>query len=180
MKVIKEVIVVEGKNDRFKLQSFLDVDVIETHGLAVDDRILDEIMSAQRTRGVIILTDPDFPGNKIRQIITDAVPNCKHAFIEKKDGLGKNKVGIEHASKEVILAALEHVIQFDDICETLTWASFLDADIVGDKEKRLFVYHYFKLGYGNAKTLFKRLNRIGVKAPQLMEAVNKYEQSKSK
>ena len=38
-------------------------------------------------RGVIVLTDPDFPGEKIRKIITEHVPDCKHAFIDKKSAL---------------------------------------------------------------------------------------------
>ena len=31
-----------------------------------------------------------------------------------------------------------------------------------DKKKRLKVYDLFHLGYGNAKTLFKRLNMVGI------------------
>lgn len=179
MKEVKEVIVVEGKNDRFKLQSFLKVDVIETHGLAVDQFVLDEIHSACESRGVIILTDPDFPGNKIRQTIMDAVPGCKHAFVAKKDSIGNRKVGIEHASQEAIMAALEEVVVFSAVGESLSWDDFLDASLINHKEKRLFVYDYFKLGHGNVKTLYKRLNRIGINRKQLMEAVNAYEQSKS-
>lgn len=179
MKVVKEVIVVEGKNDRFKLQSFLKVDVIETHGLAVDQFIIDEIRSAQMSRGVIVLTDPDFPGNKIRQTIMEAVPGCKHAFVAKKDSLGNKKVGIEHASPKSILEALENIVVFSEVNDTLSWESFLEASIMNNKEKREFIYDYFKLGHGNVKTLYKRLNRIGVNVTQLMEAVYAYEQSKS-
>ena len=35
-------------------------------------------------------------------------------------------------------------------------------NIIGDKKKRLKVYDLFHLGYGNAKTLFKRLNMVGI------------------
>lgn len=179
MKVVKEVIVVEGKNDRFKLQSFLKVDVIETHGLAVDQFIIDEIRSAQMSRGVIVLTDPDFPGNKIRQTIMEAVPGCKHAFVAKKDSLGNKKVGIEHASPKSILEALENIVVFSEVNDTLSWESFLEASVMNNKAKREFIYDYFKLGHGNVKTLYKRLNRIGVNVTKLMEAVYAYEQSKS-
>lgn len=45
-------------------------------------RCLDVIRKAQETRGVIVLTDPDFPGDKIRNTIRDAVPGVKHAYID--------------------------------------------------------------------------------------------------
>ena len=40
------------------------MDTIETHGLALDDKTLELIKEASKTRGVIVLTDPDYPGLK--------------------------------------------------------------------------------------------------------------------
>ena len=72
---IKEVIVVEGKSDTKKIQQAVDADTIETQGLALMDETLELIQHAQETRGVIVFTDPDYPGEKIRQWITAKVPN---------------------------------------------------------------------------------------------------------
>lgn len=77
---IEEIIVVEGKDDTRRLQEVFDVDTIETIGSAIDDTILDQIEHAQETRGVIVFTDPDFSGEKIRKIIMEVVPDAKHAF----------------------------------------------------------------------------------------------------
>ena len=48
------------------------------------------IQHAQETRGVIVFTDPDYPGRRIRAIIEEHVPGVKHAFLEKKKTIAKN------------------------------------------------------------------------------------------
>lgn len=64
MKRIKEIIVVEGKTDTALLKELFEVETIETHGLALDDKTLNLIKEASKSRGIIVLTDPDFPGKK--------------------------------------------------------------------------------------------------------------------
>ena len=63
---IKEIIVVEGKDDTTAIKRAVNADTIETNGSAVNDETIEKIKLAQTTRGVIIFTDPDFPGEKIR------------------------------------------------------------------------------------------------------------------
>ena len=99
MKRIKEIVIVEGKTDTQLLKELYDVDTIETHGLALDDKTLELIKEASLTRGVIVLTDPDYPGLKIRNQVDQVVDNCKHAFVDKKDAIGKKKLGIAEANK---------------------------------------------------------------------------------
>ena len=88
MEKIKEVIVVEGKTDTAIIKKLFDADTIETHGLAINDEILDLIEQANQSRGVIVLTDPDYPGMQIRNKIMERVPSIKHAFVDKKDAIG--------------------------------------------------------------------------------------------
>lgn len=80
---IKEIIVVEGRDDTARVKMAVDADTIETNGSAIGDTVIQQVRLAQETRGVIILTDPDFPGEKIRKTIAEAVPGCKHAFLPK-------------------------------------------------------------------------------------------------
>ena len=47
---------------------------------------IEEIKGLAERRGVIVFTDPDFPGGKIRHILKDKVPGCKHAYITKEEG----------------------------------------------------------------------------------------------
>lgn len=64
MKKIKEIVVVEGKTDTALLKELFEVDTIETHGLALDQQTLELIQEASKSRGIIVLTDPDFQGKK--------------------------------------------------------------------------------------------------------------------
>ena len=162
MKRINEIVVVEGKTDTQLLKELYDVDTIETHGLALNQETLDLIKEANLTRGVIILTDPDYPGLKIRNQVEQYVGNCKHAFVNRKDAIGKKKLGIAEANKQAVKEAIENVVTFSNQIESISWSEFLSLDIIGNKDKRLKIYSYFNLGYGNDKTLFKRLNMVGI------------------
>ena len=168
MKKIKEIVVVEGKTDTALLKELFEVDTIETHGLALDDKTMALIKEASKKRGIIVLTDPDFPGKKIRDQIQKEIPECKHAFVAKKDAVGKKKLGIAEAKKEAVIAAIENVVTFDVNKESITWKEFIDLDIIGNKQRRLAVHDLFNLGYGNVKTLFKRLNMVGITKEEIL------------
>ena len=169
MKRINEIVVVEGKTDSQLLKELYDVDTIETHGLGLDDKTLELIKEASKTRGVIVLTDPDYPGLRIRNQVEKYVQNCKHAFVDRKDAIGKKKLGIAEANKEAVKKAIENVVTFSNQEESISWKEFLELDIIGDKKKRLKIYDLFHLGYGNAKTLFKRLNMVGISREMIPE-----------
>lgn len=168
-KKIKEVIVVEGKTDTAIIQKLFDADTIETHGLALTEETLDFIEEMNKTKGVILLTDPDYPGMKIRNMIMKRIPHVKQAFVDKKDAIGKRKLGIAEAREEAIIQALENVVSFSKESQSITWEEFISLDIIGNKEKRLLIYDLFHLGYGNAKTLFKRLNMAGITKEDILE-----------
>lgn len=173
-KKIKEVIVVEGKTDTAVIQKLFDADTIETYGLALDEATLDLIEELEKTRGVIILTDPDYPGMRIRNMIMEKVPHVKQAFVDKKDAIGKKKLGIAEAREEAIIQALENVVSFSKESQSLTWEEFISLDIIGDKQKRLAIYDLFHLGYGNAKTLFKRLNMASITKQDILNKLKAY------
>lgn len=173
MRRINEIVVVEGKTDSAILKELFDVDTIETHGLALDNQTLQLIKAASQNRGIIVLTDPDYPGMKIRNRINEEVENCKNAFVAKKDAIGQKKLGIAEARKEAIIEALENVVSFSASQQSITWQEFLSLDIVGHKDRRLMIYDRFHLGYGNVKTLFKRLNMVGITKNMIVEELER-------
>lgn len=174
MKKIKEIVVVEGKSDTALLKKLFEVDTIETHGLALDKKTLELIKQANESRGIIVLTDPDFPGKKIRDQIQAVVPNCKHAFVSKENARGKKKLGIAEAKKEAVIAALENMVSFDNERQSITWNEFISLDIIGNKKRRILVYDLFNLGYGNVKTLFKRLNMVGISKADILKKIDEH------
>ena len=64
---------------------------------------MERIKAAQKRRGVIIFTDPDFAGEKIRKKIAAEVPGCKHAFLPREEAKKDGDIGIENASPESII-----------------------------------------------------------------------------
>lgn len=169
--MIKEVIVVEGTNDTKNLKKYFDVETIETHGLGLKQETIELIEEIEKARGVILLLDPDSPGEKIRKRINDAIPNLKNAFLMKEDARTKKKVGVEHASKEVLEETLNNLVTYSDNKETLSYEEFIDLGLVSKSdscEKREVISKKYHLGKCNAKTLFKRINLIGLKKEDLI------------
>lgn len=168
--MINEVIVVEGKSDTKRLQSFFDVETIETHGLGLSKETLDYIKEVNDKRGVILLLDPDAPGEKIRKRINEYIPGLKNAFVFKEDARTTKKVGVEHASKEVLEKALNNLISYKDVTNTLTMQDLYDKGLIGQENsdiKRLEIAKKFHIGKCNGKTMLKRLNLLGIKKEEL-------------
>lgn len=174
---IKEIIVVEGKDDTVAIKRAVDADTLETNGSAVDDKIIERIRLAQKTRGVIIFTDPDFPGEKIRKTIAEKVPGCKHAFLQKADAIAKKGrgLGVEHASTEVIRNALKDVLQeMEADVEVISLQDLVDAGLIGGplaKQRRERLGTILKIGYTNGKQLYKRLIMFKISKDQFSEAI---------
>lgn len=176
MKRIKEVIVVEGKNDTARLKRIFTCDTIETGGSGLDTRTLDRIKNAQKRRGVIIFTDPDAPGNRIRDKINKKVPGCKNAFIEKNKAKTTKKIGIEHGEEEAIVTALENLVTYEESPkEIIKVQDLYDLGLIGQEdsyEKRKRVGEALHIGEGSAKTIRNRLNLLGITKEELERVIN--------
>ena len=55
MKKIKEVIVVEGKDDTKQIQRAVDADTFETNGSALSSSDIEQLKKLQKTRGPLFL-----------------------------------------------------------------------------------------------------------------------------
>lgn len=185
---IKEIIVVEGKDDTIAIHRAVAADTIETNGSAISKKTLERIKKAQEIRGVIVLTDPDFPGNKIRQTIDRYVPGCKHAFIERGAAQSKRagaSLGVEHASDDVIREALANVYTTDNEAftseitqEELIVLGYLGGP--GSKEKRAILGDVLKIGYTNGKQLMNRLRMFHITREQFEAALAEIEKGRLK
>lgn len=172
--MIKEVIVVEGKNDTRRLQEFFDVDTIETHGMGLSRETIEYIREVNEKRGVILFLDPDSPGEKIRNRLNSEISGLKNAFVMKEDARTKKKVGIEHASKEILEEALNNLISYKEIKESLSDEEFFELGLKGGDDsakKRQIVSRSFHIGKCNSKTMFKRLNMLGITYDQLKKVL---------
>ena len=107
MHTIKEAIIVEGTYDQIKLSGFLDAVIIKTNGFTIfkDEKKLETIKTLAKKTGIVILTDSDSAGFKIRNFVKQSINDgiVKHAYIP--DICGKEKRKAE-PSKEGLLVWL--------------------------------------------------------------------------
>ena len=164
--MIKEVIVVEGKNDAAAVKRAVQADVIITSGFGITRQTLELIKKAQENQGVIILTDPDFMGEKIRKIIADRIKGVKHAFIPAEDALYQKDIGVENACPAAILKALEmaKAESADQSTEfgALDMAAYRLAGYPESSQRRRKLGAELGIGYTNAKQFVNRLNTYGI------------------
>ena len=164
--MIKEVIVVEGKNDIAAVRRAVDAELIATGGFGLPKHVVDRIGQAYAKRGIIILTDPDSAGERIRRFLSKKFPNAKHAFVPREQACAHNDIGIEQASPEAIRSALNKV-RFAEWSPKIEFnrQDMMRANLTGayeSAERRAVVGAKLGIGYANAKQFLNRLNLYGV------------------
>ncbi|UZQ29605.1 MAG: ribonuclease M5 [Spiroplasma phoeniceum] len=163
-------VIVEGKTDSTKLKSiFPNIKTIETSGSGITKEKLELIKKISLNNKVIIFTDPDYPGQKLRQIISGYLENnCLHAFIGKNDATKGKKVGIAEASEDAIKNSINNLISFSNQpVDNLQWSDYIN--LVDSKVKREKIIKYYNLMPTNNKTTFKWLNYMNVKKKDLID-----------
>lgn len=174
---IDEIIVVEGRSDSVAIKRAVEADTIETNGSAIGEAVLKQIELAHKRRGVIVFTDPDYPGNRIRRIVSERVPGCKHAFIPKKEATRVNRsLGVEHGSDQAIRSALQAVRteNHDHFELNITMGDLIEAKLVsgtGARKRREFLGEQLSIGYANGKQLLKRLQTFRITQAEFKEAL---------
>lgn len=181
---IQEVIVVEGKDDTANLKRFYEVDTYETRGSAIDEDDLERIERLHDLRGVIVFTDPDYNGERIRKIIMQAIPTVKHAFLQRDEAAPKSKtkgrsLGVEHASFEDLEKALSSVRGYydDDNQFDITKSDLMRLGLLmgGDSRKRReYLGEHLRIGYCNGKQLLKRLELFGISLAEVEDVMGEY------
>ncbi|MFB5190501.1 ribonuclease M5 [Alicyclobacillus fastidiosus] len=170
--VVDEIVVVEGIHDKQVVDLAVKADVHVLGGDRIGQRTMDVLRRAVRTRGVIVLTDPDGAGERIRRRIDQAVPGCKHAYISKKRAASAKGLGVEHAAAQDVRAAILGVRKSpgDTPLSTTSTGQFtqrdlLEARLLGCQEaaaRRMALGDLLGIGYGNAKAFLNKLNTLGV------------------
>ncbi len=169
------VIVVEGTSDMALLSSFLDCDIVITNGSDVPRETIDYLKTLSSTRQIVVLTDPDSPGKRIRDILDENIPGLYHAYIPKEKCIKHHKVGIAESSKDDILEALSHLQPpVSKERGNLTYADLFELGLVGAHNSSYLREELGKklhLGQCNAKTILKRLNALNLSKENIRETI---------
>lgn len=114
---VKQTIIVEGRYDQAKLSSLVDATILTTGGFDIfrDKRKLALFRALAKKDGIIILTDSDAAGFRIRSYIAGSVDPGKIVHVYIPDLLGKErrktqpsaegKLGVEGIPADLLLEA---------------------------------------------------------------------------
>lgn len=141
---IKEAIIVEGKYDQIKLSRLFDTLIIPTNGFDIykNKNKLNMLRQVAEKNGIIILTDSDSAGFRIRNHIRNCLGDIpvKNAYIPEIEGKEKRKdapskegfLGVEGIADDIIInAVMSQTQQVEDKGEKITKADFYELGLTG-------------------------------------------------
>ena len=142
MHTIKEAVIVEGNYDKIKLSGFLDGIIITTHGFAVytNDDFVKTIQELAKKTGIVIFTDSDSAGMRIRNFIKQKITDgeVKHAYIpdikgkerRKREASKEGLLGVEGMTEEIIIKPLRDAgCEIDDEVSNAKTSQITKADL---------------------------------------------------
>lgn len=142
---LEQVVILEGKYDKIKLESLVDAVIIRTDGFSIfrdkeKQRLIRKLATAH---GALIATDPDAAGFQIRAFLQSLLKDCAvwHLYIPDLYGKEKRKaapskegkLGLEGVPLAALREALEHsgVTEAKPFCAGLTKADLYELGLSG-------------------------------------------------
>ena len=179
---IKQAIITEGRYDKIRLSNIVDAVIICTNGFSIfKDREKQELIKALAAKtGIIILTDSDSAGFKIRSFIRGFVKNGEVLNAVTPDIYGKErrklqpskqgKLGVEGIPDDLLIQALKNAgaVELDGVSpqknsDPVTRSDLMDLGLIG--------------GEGSAERRRELQRRLGLpellSSKLLLEVVNK-------
>ena len=172
---IREIIVVEGRDDTTAVRRSVDAVTIETHGYGISAATWKLIDKAYHEKGIIVFTDPDHAGEQIRRRIMARYPDAGQAFLDRDLAEKAGDIGIENASPQAIRDALSkarYTVEESD--SGFTMDDMVAAGLTGQADsaqRRKNVGKLLGIGYGNTGTFLKRLNKFNITEEELIKAL---------
>lgn len=189
----------EGKYDKIKLSNIIDAPIIQTDGFGIfkDKELQSLIRTLAEKRGILVLTDSDSAGFKIRSFIGSTVAPEKiiHAYIpdifgkesRKNEPSKEGKLGVEGMSEEIIMKSLANAgVLCECACEPERPITKLDLYELGftggersaEKRKALLKYYSFPERL-SSNSLVKVLNCVTT-YERFIEDINEIEKEAAK
>jgi len=180
---LKETIVVEGKYDKIKLSSIFDANIIDVGGFKVfkNKENIELLRKIADKNGIIILTDSDSSGFKIRNYLKNClsgkkvynvyIPDIKEKEKRKDKPSSEGLIGVEGLEKDIIIEAFKKSGVFNDkekfySEKKITKADLYRAGLYGkenSKEKRIeFIKKNGLPQKLSSNSLIEILNSLGI------------------
>ena len=174
---IKEIIVIEGRDDTAAVKKSVDAVTIETHGYGITKETWSLIEKAYEEKGIIVFTDPDHAGEQIRRRLLQKFPDAKEAFLDREAADRDGDIGIENASPQSIREALSKAhcsLEENAGGDMFDMGDLAAAGLLGQADssyRRRQLGNALGIGYCNGKTFLQRLNKFGITKEEFREAL---------
>lgn len=180
---VRQAIIVEGRYDKAKLHTLVDATIVTTDGFGVfrDREKLAYIRRLAAQTGIIIMTDSDAAGFRIRGFLAGAVDPSQVTHVYIPDLFGKErrkaqpsaegKLGVEGVPAETLLAALRRAgVAVEETSAPSAAAGEVSTPAVSARRltKADFVAYGLSGGAGSAEKRRALLLRLGL--PERMSA----------
>ena len=175
-------VIVEGKYDRITLSALLDGTILETGGFGIyrNKELMEMLRVMARKTGIVVLTDSDAAGFRIRTYITGLVgaDNVVQAYVPAIHGKEKRKpqpgkeglLGVEGVDDAIVLQCLRDALGAE--------AGAAPARPEGRQITYTDLYNWGLSGtQGSAERKYQLLNALGLpprlSKKELVEALNR-------
>lgn len=162
------IFVVEGKNDTNKLKRiFPNILTFETNGLGIDQKKIKDLKNIQTKykKKILIITDPDIPGEIIRNRIAKELSEVNHLYLNKNKSKTSKKVGLEHVTDDYLIELLKTAnikTQKEKNNNPYVIEDLIRIGIYANKKKREEFCLKNNIAYGNNKKVLKQINNYGI------------------
>ena len=162
------ILVVEGKEDASYLSNYISTEIVILNGYDLQKATLDYL----KNKRVILLTDPDEAGKRIRNKLNGLLPNAVNVEIDIKKCNRGTKNGVAECDIDEVLTKLkEYSCSENKASSDIQMSDLYKLGLMSDKSIREKVCLKLNLGSCNAKQLYKRLQSNGIKLEQLYEII---------
>ena len=169
---IDGVLIVEGKDDVSYLSSFVNALFFTTNGYDVSQEKVAFLKEASEVNKLIIFTDPDEAGDKIRNTLKNQLLGAFEAKCEKIVRKNQKKFGVAEMAKSAIIEALRGFATTTEFKTNNYHLSTLISLSKNHKEAKDKLISKYRLIDGNNKSLENQLNILKINPQEIKELLN--------
>lgn len=168
---IDGVLIVEGSNDVSYLSSFLDAHYFITNGLDISQEKINFLLEASKVNKLIIFTDPDEAGEKIKNTIQKSINGTYVASISGLSRKNYKKHGVAETTKEEILEALTCFKTDEKLFkENYDLSRLVSLGNNPEKIRNIIIQNYHLI-HGNNKSIENQLNILKIKKEEVWKLI---------
>jgi ribonuclease M5 len=167
---VKKIFVFEGKHDVSRFRQVNQVDeAVYVNGASINSEVTNYLIARSKDTQIVIITDPDSAGNRIRRILSNTISNCVHIYLPLELSRYKKKIGFEHLPISYIEEILKQEIQEENIKGNLTTSDLWDMGLIGANslKKRKYLHSVYNFYSTSTSTLLNRLNILQITKEEL-------------